>query len=81
MSKRLDYSQIAPTGIKALGGVYGYVKQSGLSPVLELAYLRVSQISNCAYCPRNAHVRPAEERREGRKAGAGTGIGRSRRSV
>jgi AhpD family alkylhydroperoxidase len=51
MSKRLDYNQIAPTGIKALGGVYGYVVQSSLSPVLvELAYLRVSQINNCAYC-------------------------------
>lgn len=51
MSKRLDYNQIAPTGIKALGSVYGYVMQSSLSPVLvELAYLRVSQINNCAYC-------------------------------
>jgi len=51
MSKRLDYSQIAPAGVKALGGVYSYVMQSGLSPVLvDLAYLRVSQINNCAYC-------------------------------
>jgi AhpD family alkylhydroperoxidase len=51
MSKRLDYNQIAPAGVKALGGVYGYVMQSGLSSVLvDLAYLRVSQINNCAYC-------------------------------
>ncbi len=51
MSKRLDYTQIAPAGVKALGGVYGYVLQSGLSPVLvDLVYLRVSQINNCAYC-------------------------------
>src|SRR5580765_7231549 len=51
MSKRLDYDQIAPAGVKALGGVYGYVMQSGLSPALvELVYLRVSQINNCAYC-------------------------------
>ena len=51
MSKRLDYNQIAPAGVKALGGVYGYVMQSSLSPVLvDLAYLRVSQINNCAYC-------------------------------
>ncbi|WP_322012864.1 carboxymuconolactone decarboxylase family protein [Paraburkholderia sp. J12] len=51
MSKRFDYNQIAPAGAKALGGVYGYVSQSGLSPVLvELVYLRVSQINNCAYC-------------------------------
>ncbi len=51
MSKRLDYNQIAPAGVKALGGVYSYVMQSDLSPVLvDLAYLRVSQINNCAYC-------------------------------
>lgn len=51
MSKRLDYTQIAPAGVKALGGFYGYVTQSGLSPVLvDLVYLRVSQINNCAYC-------------------------------
>jgi AhpD family alkylhydroperoxidase len=51
MSKRLDYNQIAPNGVKALGGVYGYVMQSGLSAELvELVYLRISQINNCAYC-------------------------------
>ncbi|MBD9573623.1 carboxymuconolactone decarboxylase family protein [Ensifer adhaerens] len=51
MSARLDYNQIAPAGVKALGGVYGYVMQSGLSPVLvELVYLRISQINNCAFC-------------------------------
>ena len=51
MSKRLDYNEIAPVGMKALGGVYGYVMQSSLSPVLvDLVYLRISQINNCAYC-------------------------------
>src|SRR5262245_24374238 len=51
MTMRLDYSQIAPNGVKALGGVYGYVMQSGLPAVLvDLVYLRVSQINNCAYC-------------------------------
>jgi AhpD family alkylhydroperoxidase len=51
MSKRIDYDQIAPKGVKALGGVYGYIMQSGLSAELvELVYLRVSQINNCAYC-------------------------------
>ena len=34
MSKRLDYTQIAPAGVKALGGVYGYVMQSSLPAVL-----------------------------------------------
>jgi len=51
MSKRLDYNQIAPAGGKALGSVYGYITQSGLSAALvELVYLRISQINNCAYC-------------------------------
>src|ERR1700745_1747246 len=51
MSKRLDYTQIAPAGVKALGGVSGYVAHSSLPPALvELVYLRISQINNCAYC-------------------------------
>ncbi len=51
MSNRLDYNRIAPTGVKALGAVHGYVSRSGLDPVLvDLVYLRVSQINNCAYC-------------------------------
>ncbi len=51
MTQRLDYNQIAPGGAKALGGVYGYVVQSGLpAELVELTYLRISQINNCAYC-------------------------------
>src|SRR3954464_12532921 len=51
MSKRIDYERIAPAGVKALGGVYGYVMQSGLPPALiDLVFLRVSQMNNCAYC-------------------------------
>ena len=51
MSMRLDYNKVAPNGVKALGGVYGYVLQSGLAAELvELVYLRISQINNCAYC-------------------------------
>ncbi|ARB26679.1 carboxymuconolactone decarboxylase family protein [Pseudomonas reactans] len=51
MTRRLDYNQLAPAGVKALGSVYGYVMQSGLDEVLvDLVYLRVSQINNCAYC-------------------------------
>ena len=51
MTQRLDYTKIAPNGVKAIGGVYGYVMQSGLSAELvDLVYLRVSQINNCAYC-------------------------------
>ncbi|MBO4224631.1 carboxymuconolactone decarboxylase family protein [Bradyrhizobium neotropicale] len=51
MTRRLDYNQIAPNGVKALGGVYGYIMQSGLpAELVDFVYLRVSQINNCAYC-------------------------------
>jgi AhpD family alkylhydroperoxidase len=48
---RIDYGSVAPAGMKALGGVYGYVMQSGLDEdLVALVYLRVSQINGCAYC-------------------------------
>jgi AhpD family alkylhydroperoxidase len=51
MTMRLDYNHIAPAGVKTLGGVYGYVMQSNLPATLvNLVYLRISQINNCAYC-------------------------------
>ena len=51
MSMRLDYNRIAPAGVKALGGVYGYVLQSKLpATLINLVYLRISQLNNCAYC-------------------------------
>ena len=52
MSQRLDHQALAPDGMRALGGVYGYVaSKSGLSPdLVNLVYLRVSQINGCAFC-------------------------------
>jgi AhpD family alkylhydroperoxidase len=51
MSERINYSQVAPRGVKALGGVLLYVTQSGLPAALvTLVYLRVSLINGCAYC-------------------------------
>ena len=51
MTRRLDYNAAAPAGMKAFGGVHGYVGQSGLPPALvDLVYLRVSLINGCAYC-------------------------------
>lgn len=51
MSQRMDYNAAAPAGMKALGSVYGYVSQSGLPKALiELVFLRISQINGCAYC-------------------------------
>lgn len=68
MSKRLDYNQIAPAGVKALGGVYGYIMQSSLpSELVDLVYLRISQINNCAYCL-DMHTRDLlKKRAEGRE--------------
>jgi AhpD family alkylhydroperoxidase len=51
MSHRIDYNRIAPAAMKALGGVYGYVTTSGLSAdLIDLVFLRVSQVNGCAYC-------------------------------
>jgi AhpD family alkylhydroperoxidase len=51
MTQRMDYNAATPAGVKALGGVYRHVTQSGLSKTLvDLVYLRVSQINGCAYC-------------------------------
>ncbi len=51
MSERINFTQSAPDGMKALGGVYGYVTQCGLpSDLIELVFLRVSEINGCAYC-------------------------------
>ncbi|CAB3917731.1 hypothetical protein LMG26788_05160 [Achromobacter pulmonis] len=51
MRQRLDYTHAAPEGYKAYGGVYTYLRQCGLPEVLlNLVYLRVSQINGCAYC-------------------------------
>lgn len=51
MSPRIDYNATAPAGTKALGAVYGYVRQSGLpARLVDLVFLRVSQINGCAYC-------------------------------
>jgi AhpD family alkylhydroperoxidase len=37
--------------MKALGSVHGYINQCGLpASLIDLVYLRVSQINGCAYC-------------------------------
>jgi AhpD family alkylhydroperoxidase len=51
MSNRLDYAKASPEGYKAFGGVYVAVQKSGLpQELINLVYLRVSQINGCAYC-------------------------------
>lgn len=64
MGNRLDQYKLAPQGIKALNGVHGYVAQSGLpATLIDLVYLRVSQINNCAYCL-DQHTRDLVKRGE-----------------
>ena len=51
MTQRLDYERVGSAGLKALGGVYQHVARSGLpKDLVDLVYLRVSQINGCAYC-------------------------------
>src|SRR5690349_768771 len=51
MTQRMNYNAASPAGMKAYSAVYGYVAQSGLpTRLVDLVYLRVSQINGCAYC-------------------------------
>jgi AhpD family alkylhydroperoxidase len=51
MTQRMDYNAVTPAGVKALGQVYAHVAHSGLPKrLVNLVYLRVSQINGCAYC-------------------------------
>jgi AhpD family alkylhydroperoxidase len=47
----MDYAAATPAGMKALGDVHRHIMHSGLPEALvDLVYLRVSQINGCAYC-------------------------------
>lgn len=51
MSARIDYAKAAPEGYKALGAVYATLLKSDLAKQLvDLVYLRVSQMNGCAFC-------------------------------
>lgn len=51
MSKRIDYAKESPEGYKAFGGVYATLLKSSLpKELIDLVYLRVSQINGCAFC-------------------------------
>ena len=51
MSQRMDYNAASPAGAKALGALYAHVRQSGFPlRLIDLVYLRISQINGCAYC-------------------------------
>jgi len=62
MQTRLDYALAAPEGAQILGRLYAHVARSGLDPLLiDLVYLRVSQINGCSYCV-DLHWRDAVEK-------------------
>lgn len=50
--KRLNWSEVAPEGAKALFGVHHYVTKKTDLPeeLIHLVFLRVSQINGCAHC-------------------------------
>src|ERR1700733_7778841 len=51
MTQRVDYQKLSTAGLRALGGVYVYIENSGLPKTLiDLVFLRCSQINGCAYC-------------------------------
>ena len=51
MSHRIDYAKASPEGYRAFGGVYASIQKSGLpKELVDLVYLRISQINGCAYC-------------------------------
>src|SRR5258708_23560338 len=51
MTQRIDYQKLSTPGLRALGGVYTYIVNSGLPKALiDLVFLRASQINGCAYC-------------------------------
>jgi AhpD family alkylhydroperoxidase len=49
---RLNWSEVAPQGAKALFGVHHYVTTASSLPaeLIHLVFLRVSQINGCAHC-------------------------------
>ena len=51
MTTRIDYAKASADGYKAFGGVYATLQKSGLpKELIDLVYLRVSQINGCAFC-------------------------------
>lgn len=56
---RIPYDILAADGLKALGSVYSYILKCELEkPLIDLVFLRSSQINGCAFCI-DAHARDA----------------------
>lgn len=51
MPHRIDYTKASPDGYKAFGNVYLTLQKSQLpKELIDLVYLRISQINGCAFC-------------------------------
>jgi AhpD family alkylhydroperoxidase len=51
MQARLDWYKISGGAYRAMAGLEGFVRSTGLDPaLLHLMKMRVSQINGCAYC-------------------------------
>lgn len=51
MTQRIDYAKASPEGYKAFGAVYSMLLKGSLpKELIDLVYLRVSQINGCAFC-------------------------------
>jgi len=51
MSARMNYAKAAPGVVETMLRLHEYLNKSGIEePLLDLVYLRVSQINGCAYC-------------------------------
>lgn len=51
MTARAPYQTLIPEGLKTLGAVFLYTTRSGIDKtLLDLVFLRASQINGCAYC-------------------------------
>ena len=50
MEQRIDYSNVSPGALQAMLGLEKYLHQKTDRKLLDLMYLRASQINGCAYC-------------------------------
>ena len=51
MTQRINYSKASPDAYRALGEVHSILQKCGLAKeLINLVYLRVSQINGCAFC-------------------------------
>ncbi len=51
MSARIDYSKVTPGVLEVMFGFGKYLRKCGLpKELLDLVYLRASQLNGCAYC-------------------------------